>query len=445
MMMHANRMKWMAGMAAVVVLGGTPGLRAEGIKVPDAAVIGTKVVDVTRHGAVADGLTNCAAAIQKAIDETAAAGGGRVVVPKGRFLSGPLVLKSGIELHLAEGAVLLMGSDPALFPVTDNNRAPFLYAENGHDIRLSGKGVVDGQGAPWWKAFRAEKEGGVKGPRRPQLIAIKNCERVEVQGITTLNPPNTHYSFRQCRELSIRGIKAVAPDESPNTDALNLSSVRNVLIEGSEISTGDDNIVLLCGAARQKGVPEVENVAIRDCKLGCGHGLSIGSYTSGGVRNVTVERVAFEGTTSGIRLKADRDRGGVVEGIRYKDITMTKVRHPIFITSYYPKPPPTPETAAPAGAKGLLPVWRNISLENIQVTDAANAITLWGLPEQKIENVSLRHVAISAKAGALVIQAKGVEFSDVKITSQGPPLRTFDAEVQGLPAVPLTSEPVKFQ
>lgn len=412
-----------------------------------APAIGSAETDITRFGAVADGRTLCTVAIQKAIDATAAKGGGRVTVPKGRFLSGPIVLASKIDLHLADGAVLLMSDSTDQFPAEKNNRPPFVSASGGHDIRLSGKGVIDGQGESWWKAFRLEKSGAAeKGPRRPQLIAIKDCERVEIEGITTLNPPNTHYSIKQCGDLVIRDIKATAPDDSPNTDALNLNSVRNVLVTGSEISTGDDNIVLLCGAASKAGGPEVENVTIRDCKLGFGHGLSIGSYTSGGVKNVTAENITFDGTTSGIRMKAWRDRGGVVEGIRYRNITMKNVSYPIFISSYYPKEPAGPATDLPANGSAKNPVWKDIEIADTTITGSKNSIILWGLPDQPIDGISLKNVAATAKAGALVFHAKNISFSNVRITpAEGPELQTFEAKVTGMKATAIAGDKVKFK
>jgi polygalacturonase len=370
-----------------------------------------------------------------------------VVIPKGVFVSGPIVLTSRIDLHLADGAVLRMSDDRSLYPVTKNNRAAFISANKASDIRLSGNGIIDGQGESWWKTYIEEKAAGSKdAPRRPQLIAFKDCQRVEVEGVTTLNPPNTHYSFKQCEDLAIRNVKATAPDDSPNTDALNLSNVKNVLITGSSISTGDDNIALLCGAAKTGGVPEVENVVIRDCVMGFGHGISIGSYTSGGVRNVTVENVTFDGTTSGIRMKSDRSRGGVVEGIRYRGITMKNVRYPVFITSYYPKPPETPAADRPFKGKPLLPVWRDIVIENVAVTDSKNSIVFWGLPEQAIENITLKNVKISASAGAMVFHARNIRFSNVEIVpGAGLPLRIHNAEVHGMTGVELASERVKFK
>ena len=400
---------------------------------------------LTKEVTAPNGSTLATTAIQQALDAVRDAGGGRVVIPAGRFLSGPLVLGSKTDLHLSKGATLVMSDKDSDFPAERNRRPAFLSASNAHDIRLSGEGTIEGQGERWWKAFLDEKARGIKdAPRRPQLIAISRCKRVEVAGISTIDPPNTHYSFKDCQDLAIRDIKATAPDESPNTDALNLSGARNVLIERCHISTGDDNIVLLCGAAKKNGVPEVENVLIRDCTLGFGHGLSMGSYTSGGVKNVTAENITFDGTTSGIRMKAWRDRGGVVEDIHYRDITMKNVRYPVWITSYYPKPPAHPSMDQPTEGKSLNPVWCDISIENLTVTDSPNSILLWGLPDEPIDGVTFSNTKISAKTGALVFHAKNIGFANVSIhPAAGPAIRHFDAEIQGLKSEKYDDKPVK--
>jgi polygalacturonase len=404
-----------------------------------------EIPSLTREVAAPNGSTLATAAIQQALDAVRDAGGGRVVIPAGRFLSGPLVLGSKTDLHLSKGATLVMSDKDRDFPVERNRRPAFLSTSNTHDVRISGEGTIEGQGERWWKVFLDEKARGIKdAPRRPQLIAMSRCERVEVEGLSTIDPPNTHYSFKDCHDLAIRGIKATAPDESPNTDALNLSGVHNVLIEHCHISTGDDNIVLLCGGAKKKDVPEVENVLIRDCTLGFGHGLSIGSYTSGGVRNVTAENITFDHTTSGIRMKAWRDRGGVVEDIHYRNITMKNVRYPVWITSYYPKPPAHPSMDQPTEGKSLNPVWRDISIENLTVTDSPNSILLWGLPDEPIENVTFKDTKISAETGALVFHAKNIGFAHVSIRpAAGPELRHFDAEIHGLKSEKYDDKPVK--
>lgn len=403
--------------------------------------------EITRFGAVPGASEPCEAAIHKAVDAASSANGGRVVIPAGRFVSGPIRLRSKVEFHLSQGATLAMNDHPAGFPVSGKGRPAFLSADGAVDVRLTGKGLIDGQGARWWKEFLAEKKAGVKdAPRRPQLIAFKSCQRVTVEDVKTLNPPNTHYSFKNCDGITIRGIVAEAPDESPNTDALNLSNVRNVLIEKCRISTGDDNIVLLCGPGKNPAKPEVENITIRECDLGFGHGLSIGSYTGGGVRNVTVENIRFEHTTSGIRMKAGRDRGGVVSDLRYRNITMRDVRYPIHITSYYPKPPAHPSMDPPAESPGSNPVWQDVVIEDVKATGCRNSISLWGLPDEPIRNMTFRNVTIGAKAGARIYHAEGISFVQSSILPEtGPALRVFAAKVDGMPAVEETEKKIRFE
>ncbi len=434
----------LATCATVLIL---PKARAERLPAPPAAVsIPNRVVDVTDFGATGDGTMMCTAAIQAAIDKMLSAGGGRVVIPAGRFLCGPLTLGSGIDLHLSEKAVLLMSDKSSDFPVSGNKHTAFLRAAKCTDIRLSGKGTIDGQGARWWEVFLQQKAANDKSaPRRPQLISIENCRRVAVESITTINPPNTHYSIKSCSDVTIDGIRAQAPDESPNTDALNLNRVRNALIRDCDISTGDDNIVLLCGEGKP-GQPEVENIVIRDCRIGFGHGISIGSYIGGGVRSVFVNNVSFDRTTSGIRMKAWRDRGGLVENIHYRNIRMKGVRYPIFLSSYYPKEPAHPSADLPRRGMKNDPVWRDIEIRDVEITDSRNSIILWGLPDEPIRNVRFENITASAEVGALVYHAEGISFSDVAIHPEdGPALRVFEAKLRGLPAEREAREHVKFK
>jgi len=414
-----------------------------GIALPS---IPNRSADITQYGANPDGVTMSTAGIQKAIDAIGNAGGGRVVVPMGRFLTGPLTLASNIDLHLEKGAVLAMSSRPADFPVAGGNSASFITADNAHDIRLSGEGTIDGQGATWWKAFKAGKAAGVtSAPRRPQLIYISHCQRVEIEGITTLNPPNTHFSIRQSMDITVHELTASAPGDSPNTDALNLNVVKNVLIEDCRIATGDDNIVLLGEHPYDASSVGVENVTVRNCRLGVGHGLSIGSFTAGGIRNVLFDNIAFDGTISGIRLKASRDRGGVVEGITYRNISMRNVRYPIYISSYYPREPAGPAEDLPANGHRV-PVWRDITIQNLTATGARTATILWGLPDAPISRVTYQNVHIAAQEGALLFHAKDVTFSDTDFeVSTGPILQLYDAAANGLPGVPFSGAAANFR
>ncbi|MGC3989360.1 MAG: glycosyl hydrolase family 28 protein [Chthoniobacteraceae bacterium] len=282
----------------------------------------------------------------------------------------------------------------------------------------------------------AQKSSGTFGPRRPQLIYLEHCQRIELDDFSTLNPPNTHCSLPGSKELTIDHVTLTAPGDSPNTDALNLSSVQNVRITHCRISTGDDNIVLLGTGNNDPANPGVKNVLIQDCQFGTGHGLSIGSFTSAGVQNVRAENITFDGTTAGIRMKAWRDRGGLVKNIAYRNITMKNVRYPIYLTSYYPKLPKAPDDDLPANGQTKRPEWRDITIEDITITQARDAIIAWGLPDQPIENLSLKNVKISAALGAVFFHAHA-NFENVEITpTKGPALQTYDAQVDGMKSAP---------
>src|SRR5581483_5491542 len=352
------------------------------VEVPKPAIAG-KVFNIVDSGAKADHATNNSQAIQKAIDAAAAAGGGRVVIPAGEFLSGPITLKDRVDLHLEKGAKLVMSQNFEDFPIERNRRTSFVTGANLKDVRISGEGIIDGQGEPWWQAFRLVKGTATALPR-PQLISLTQCERVELAGISTLNPPNTHCSMRESKDITIHNVTMTAPGDSPNTDALNLNSVENVIITNCNISTGDDNIVLLGSGDNNPANPRTRNVTIRDCKLGSGHGLSIGSYTSGGVQNVRAENISFNGTTACIRMKAWRDRGGLVNSISYKNFTMDNVRYPIYISSYYPKDPTGPAEDIPDKGNHKRPEWTDITIEDVTINGAKNSIIIWGLPDQRI-------------------------------------------------------------
>jgi len=254
------------------------------------AGIPERIFDVTKFGAVTNGQTLNTGAIQKTIDAAEQAGGGTVLIPAGQFISGPVKLQSNIRLYLAKGARLVMSDNFSDFPIIGNGRENFISAADTHDIGISGEGVIDGQGQPWWKAFRAKE----LTARRPQMIVFANCERVEIGGIRTLNPPNTHCSLRTCRNVIVKNVTMTAPADSPNTDALNISGA-DILITNCDISTGDDNIVFLGSRNSSSSNLKTENITVINCKLGFGHGLSIGSFTTGGVRHLHVEMFRLTG------------------------------------------------------------------------------------------------------------------------------------------------------
>lgn len=359
-------------------------------------------------------------ALQKAIDRVSAAGGGKLVLPAGDYLCGPLTLPSRLDLHLAKGAAIRLLAYGPDYPTSNNRYTSLLNASGATDIRVSGEGLIDGRGEPWWRAFRAKE----LTLRRPQLVSFERCERVEFSDFSTLNPPNTHFALRLCREVTMRRLTLAAPDESPNTDGINVSG-KNYLIERCNISTGDDNIVVLTPSAPDWPAPVCENFLVRDCALGFGHGLSIGSYTGGGIRGLRAERVTFDGTTGGVRLKADRDRGGLVEDLVYRDLTMRGVKHPVYLSSYYPKDPKSPDLdAEPRPITEKTPRWKNILIEDLDATDCENSVVVWGLPEQPFEDLVIRRARISSKRGARFYYAGNITL-DARLDNPADPAADY--------------------
>jgi polygalacturonase len=396
---------------------------------PQLPAIPANTVSVLDHGARGDATTDNTKAIQKAIN-AAAKKGGCVSIPKGVFLCGPIRLASRVELRVEKGATLRLLPYSNDYPSANGRHLNLISAKDCTDIIISGEGTIDGQGEPWWDAFTAKK----LTLRRPQLIALETCERVFIEGITTLNPPNTHYALRLCKDVTMRGLTLHAPGNSRNTDGINISG-KNYLITNCDISTGDDNIVILTHSAKGWIPPVCENFEIRDCVFGEGHGMSIGSHTGGGIRGVLVENCTFDRTTAAIRMKSYRNRGGLVENLSYKNIIVKGAKYPVFISSYYPKEPKSPEldagTSAPAETK---PRWKNILIENLTVTDSQNSIILWGLPELPLDSITIRNAKISAKESAIIYNAENVKLDLVELRSDLPSaIRTHQAIIETSP------------
>ena len=334
--------------------------------------------DPRAYGAKGDGTTKDTAAIQKAIDVCADKGGGTVELSAGTYVSAPLVLKSNINLHLAKGATLLGSPDHADYPPQIEfhvpDRQPLLSATNASNVAITGEGTVDGNGESWWQEARSIKDHGFLGD----------------------NPrPKLYYSD----DVVIRGVRILAPQHSPNTDAIDPFSSSNVVIDHVYSDVGDDNVAIKSGPINSPGPDDPSrDIVVQDCTFMHGHGMSIGSELSGGAENIVAERITFEDTDNGIRVKSNRDRGHDVGNLVFKDLTMKNVKNPIIISEYYPKVMP-PDDEAPQAVGRLTPHFHDIVIENMTATGGEVAAVIAGLPESPVQDVVLKNVKISAETG----------------------------------------------
>jgi polygalacturonase len=349
------------------------------------------------------------------------------LVPEGRFLTGPFLLASRINLHLASNAVILISDDMAKYPVVRKRYQDCISVADAQDIEISGEGTIDGQGKAWWAAFEADHS----MTHRPYMIKLSNCNRVRIHGVNLSNSPMFHLVPQNCTDVTIQGITIKSPSNAHNTDGIDPSGW-NYLITDCMIDAGDDNIAVKPGSGR---TPGNKNYTITNCRFLHGHGMSIGSGTSGGIEGLRVSNCSFDGTDSGIRIKTARGRGGLLQNLTYENLTMTAVKNPIYIIDWYPErdAPKDPATEKAEPITDRTPINKNITIRNVTATDCPTAGTIRGLPEAPVSNVTLSNVTISAKTGMKIYHARGIRFTDSKIeVESGKRLTLFDAEVAGL-------------
>jgi polygalacturonase len=366
-----------------------------------------KICDPRAFGAKADGATKDTHAIQSAIDSCTQKGGGTVKLSAGTFVSGPIALKSGITLEVDKGATLLGSSDHADYlPKTEFRQPamePLVIASNANNVSIVGGGVIDGAGESWWKMARGVKDAGVMGIHpRPRLVVFDHCKHVRVEDVTLQNSGFWQLVPYYSDDIVIRNIRVLAPANSPNTDAVDPFSSSNIVIDHLYADVGDDDIAIKSGAINSPGGDEPsKNIHITDSTFLHGHGLSVGSEIAGGVQNVVAERIHFNGTANGIRVKANRDRGNDVRHLVFRDIDMKDVKTAILISEYYPKVLPEGDIAA-APVTRLTPHFHDISIENLKVEGSEVAGVVVGLPEAPVTGVVLKNVSIQAGKGLSV-------------------------------------------
>ncbi|HEX4032473.1 MAG TPA: glycoside hydrolase family 28 protein [Terracidiphilus sp.] len=389
-----------------------------------AAAAGAATCNVRDYGAKGDGTTKDTVAIQNALDACEQKGGGTVELTAGTYLSAPIVLGSDITLHLDKSATLLGSPDHADYPAKvefkEPDAQPLISATNAENVAITGEGTIDGNGQSWWDEARRVHDHGVLGNHpRPKLVIFDHCKHVRVEGVTVKNSPMWHLVPYYSDDVTIRNVRILAPQHSPNTDAIDPFSSSHVLIEHVYSDVGDDNVAIKSGAINSPGpdAPSTD-ITIRDCTFMHGHGVSVGSELSGGAENIVAERIQFDGTDNGIRVKSNRDRGHDVGHLTFRDLVMKNVGNAIIISEYYPKVlPPAGEAPQPVGR--LTPHFHDITIENVTAMGSENAGAIVGLPESPVKNVVLKNVKIGAQKGLTIGYADVTGTGVVVTAAQG--------------------------
>jgi polygalacturonase len=408
----------------------------------------SKIFNVRDFGARGDGTNFDTTAIQKAFDACADSGG-TVKFPAGIYLSKPLVVRNKTTVELDAGAKLQASTNQIDFmkapgdwlKAKSGDFIPFIGGKDLADVTFTGSGIIDGGGAAWWgEAEKARRITPGYTLPRPNLIVIERCKNLRMENITLQNSPKFHFVPTECEGVVVSNVTILAPEHAANTDAIDPSECKNVLITRCRIDVGDDDIAIKAGKKVAGREFACEDIAVTDCTFLHGHGMSIGSETAGGVHDVTVKNCTFENTENGIRIKSQRGKGGVVENISYSDITMKNVDPAITLTCYYaynsakdPVQQSVPKKDSEQLVTDKTPVFKNIQVSNLTASCQKSAGVIFGLPESCISNVVFQNVNISANTGLTVRNAKGVEFINSSVTAKiGATLITENAQVKGL-------------
>jgi polygalacturonase len=379
--------------------------------------------------------------LNEAISTCSAAGGGRVVVPAGVTQTGPIRLKSRVNLFLSDGAVVKFSTDPKQYlPLVYTrfegtelmNYSPFIYAFDEQDIAITGSGTLDGQAdaTHWWDWTRnaarrqlvdaaaagkpvAERIFGEGSFLRPNFIQPYRCRNVMIEGVTIVNSPMWEINPVLSTNVIIRGVKINS--HGPNNDGCDPESCRDVLIDQCTFDTGDDCIALKSGRnddGRRVGIP-IENVIIRDCTMKDGHGgVTIGSEISGGARNIFAERCRMDSPNLNIalRFKTNSVRGGVIEHVYMRDVSIGQVSQAIVSVDFLYEE---------GDAGKFTPIVRDIEVRNVTSQKSRNALSLRGYSRSPVTNVRLKECEFENVAeGDVLENVKDVVFSNVTVNGK---------------------------
>ena len=443
--------------------------------------------NIVSYGAVSSAKALNTMAIQQAIDIAAKQGGGVVRIPAGFYVTGAITLRSNINLHLDAGAVLQFSSDASQYPLVKTNwegveairaQSP-ISAKGERNMAITGSGIIDGAGEAWRPVKKGKltagewgklvRSGGVlddkketwypteralKGSKmdqpgvvaagfteakaeeikeflRPNMISLRECEQVLLEGVTFQNSPAWNIHPLLCKHLTVDNITVKNPWFAQNGDGIDIESCEYVSVTNSRFDVGDDGICLKSGKdaeGRKRGRPSA-HIMIDNCVVFHGHGgVVVGSEMSGGVHDLFVSNCQFLGTDVGLRFKTARGRGGVVENVFIQDISMKNIAgEAILFDMYYQGKDPvatygngdaTPVIQAMPVDAGT-PQFKNIFVDRVVAKDAETGLLIRGLPEMPIHHINLSNLDIEAKQTYRVIEATDIQLTNANFTQTG--------------------------
>jgi YhcH/YjgK/YiaL family protein len=449
--------------------------------VPVTPVFAAKNFSLANYGAKGDGQTLNTAAFAKAIDACAKAGGGRVVVPAGLWLTGPIELQSGVNLVVERGAIIQFTPDRSQYGFEKLGGSsslqvrPPIFGYKLKNVGITGEGVIDGAGESWrpvkkdkvtvsqWSALSKSgvlsKDGKVWWPSkealegeeylktlkgktdvtaqdyapardflRPHMVQLSNCENVLLEGVTIRNSPKFVFYPGSCNNLTMRNVTIFNEEWAQNGDGIDISACKNVLIYKCTVSAGDDGICMKSSGMAKDGGPRLENVVIAGCNVYRAHGgFVIGSNTDGGMNNIFVNDCNFIGTDIGVRVKSNTGRGGLVHNIYVKDIYMSGILHEaISFDTYYEDVTAGKEAKdVKTTATDKVPDFRDFYISNVFCRGAKTAIAITGLPYAPVQKINFDNVVIAADKGYEAKDAKDIAFKNTKVILPGGVVRNL--------------------
>ena len=397
------------------------------------------------YGAAGNGQTLNTTAFQQAIKACSAAGGGRVIVPAGQWLTGPIELLSHVELHLEKGAVIQFSRDHSQYPAMGNKAAIAspVFSINQEDLAITGEGIMDGAGETWrpvkkskmtdaqWQALLAS--GGVLSPdgqiwwpsqeakdadpHRPYMVAFNNCRRILIQGVTLRNSPKFVVYPSRCTDLTMDHAGIFNEWWAQNGDGIDISACKRVIVYACTVNAGDDGICMKSsgGGADDHG-PALEDVLVAGCTVYRAHGgFVIGSNTDGGMHDIFVSDCTFIGTDVGLRFKSNMGRGGLVHNIYIRGISMKDiVREAVLFDTYY-EDVPAGATRKNDHPTDKIPEFRDIHIADVRCEGAATAIAITGLPQMPVSAIYFDSIEINSGKAIVATEAREIHFHDVRI------------------------------